>query len=244
VPLQERLRCLLAGAGRWNSLLLLAASAPNNPLRGGDPVAGVFGVDRMDTWVLKVSIAIPVVAIAGLLLWHMVSSLAGKLVKKRRKFRPALEPRPQLFPAKHLAREPAMAISAPGEAGAPDSERERIQRARELLALAQEDFRNQRFPDCLERCKSLTEAFSDLSEAAEAKQLTAQIKNDPERLQRACASLEDSLAEMYLELADSWSRRGEPRQAAISLRKLVQSCPGTRQAQLARDRLRELGEEA
>jgi hypothetical protein len=188
VLLPVRLRSLLAGTGRR---FLPAGFSPKDPLWDGYIVAGIFGADRMDTWVLKVSIAIPVVAIGGLVLWHLLSSLAGTLSKKRRKFRPALEPRPPLFSPKHPTRpaiDPAPAVSAPS-------------------------------------------------------QLAAQIKNDPERLEQACATLVDTLAEMYLELADSWLRQGEPRRAAASLQKLLQSCPGTRHAQLAEDRLRKLDEE-
>jgi hypothetical protein len=135
----------------------------------------VFAADRIDTWVLRVSIAIPVACLAGLVLWHLVTYLAGKLAKKRKASRQAPEPR------------------------------------------------------------------SDLSEGAVGKQLSGQIKNDPERLERACAALVESLAEMYLELAESWLRKGQPQQAAAALQKIVQSCPETRQAQAARDRLRQLG---
>ena len=42
-------------------------------------LAWLFAADRMDTWVLKVSIAIPLVCIAGLGLWHLMVFLAGKL---------------------------------------------------------------------------------------------------------------------------------------------------------------------
>jgi hypothetical protein len=134
----------------------------------------VFAADRIDTWVLKVSIAIPVVCLAGLVLWHLVAYLARKLLKRRKTVRHAAEPRP------------------------------------------------------------------DLSEGG-GKQLAAPIKSDPERLERACAALVESLAEMYLELAESWLRKGQTQQAVAALQKIVQICPETRQAQVARDRLRQLG---
>jgi hypothetical protein len=151
----------------------------------------VFAADRIDTWVLNISIAIPLVCVAGLVLWHLVASLAGKLVKKRRTGRQAPEPLPALHTAKH----------SPSDRG----------------------------------------TIAGVPEGAEAKQLAAQSKNDPERLERACAALVESLAEMYLELAESWLRKGQPRHAAAALQKIIQSCPDTRQAQVAWDRLRGLG---
>jgi hypothetical protein len=243
VLLPVSMRGLLAGGERRSCLFLLTGSAPKVSLWAGSGVAGLFSVDRMDTWVLKVSIAIPVVALAGLVLWNLVSWLAGKLVKKRRKFRPALEPRPPLFSPKHPATDFAPAASTPGQAGTLDAHGERIRRARDLLALVEEHFRNQHFRDCLERCKELAGSFSDLPEAAQAEQVAAHIKNDPERLQQACSMLVDSLAEMYLELAESWQRQGQPEQAATALQNLVRTCPGTRRARLAEDRLRKLDEE-
>jgi hypothetical protein len=68
------------------------------------------------------------------------------------------------------------------------------------------------------------------------------IGDDPERLQQACTALEDSLAEMYKELAESWLRMGQPQKAADALKKILQLCPGRHQAQSAQDRLLKIGE--
>jgi len=204
----------------------------------------VFAVDRIDTWVFRVSIAIPLVCLAALVLWHLVAYLGGKLVKKRKPLRHALEPaRPGEPDPRRLPGEQTRAGVPPivPPAGPKEAQEDRTRRARELLALTREDFSKQRFPSCLERCKALAGNFPDLPEGAEAKQLATQIKNDPERLQQVCAAHVDSLAETYLELAESWLRKGEPEQAAAALQKLVQSCPETRQAQVARERLRQLG---
>ena len=65
--------------------------------------------------------------------------------------------------------------------------------------------------------------------------------DDPERLQQTCTALEDSLAEIYLELAESWLRRGQNQQAAAVLKKIVQLCPDRHKAQLAQDRLLQIG---
>ena len=116
-----------------------------------------FAEDRMDTWVLKVSIAIPLVCIAGLGLWHLAAYLAGKLPKKPRTVRQSPEPPSSSQSPKFL----------PGDA--------------------------------------------------------------PERLQRTCSTLEDSLAEKYLELAESWLRGGQPQKAAAAWQKVLQICPERRQ---------------
>ncbi len=70
------------------------------------------------------------------------------------------------------------------------------------------------------------------------------MKGDPERLERACVALEDLLAEIHLELAESWLRAGRPQQATAALQRIAQSFPQTRHAQIARDRLRQLADSA
>jgi hypothetical protein len=135
----------------------------------------MFGTERIDTWVFKVGIAVPVVCIAGLGLWHLVAYLVGKLPKKPRIARQSPEP----------AESPK--LRAP--AGADPTE------------------------------------------------------DDAERLQQACSALEDSLAEKYMELAESWRRSGQFHKAAVTWKKVIQACPETRQAQLARDRLQQMGSE-
>ena len=146
-------------------------------------LAWLFAADRMDTWVLKVSIAIPLVCIAGLGLWHLMVFLAGKLPKKPRTVRYSPEP-----PSSIQSRE---------------------------------------FPP---RGRALPKV--------------APTRDSPEQLQQACTDLEDSLAEIYLKLAESWLRRGQTQKAATALKKILQICPDSRQAQLAQERLRQIGNKA
>ena len=141
-----------------------------------------FAADRMDTWVLKVSIVILLVGIAGLVLWHLGAYLAGKLPKKPRTVRHSPEP-PSSIPS----------------------------------------------PNLLPRGRTLADV--------------APIRDDPERLQQTCTALEDSLAQIYMELAESWLRKGQPQNAAAALKKILQICPDRHPAQLARDRLRQIGRE-
>jgi hypothetical protein len=145
-------------------------------------LAWLFAADRMDTWVLKVSIAIVLVCIAGLGLWHLVAYLVGKLPKKPRTVRQSPEP-----------------PSAIQSATVPP------------------------------RVRAVTDV--------------APTSDEPERLQHACTVLEDSLVETYTQLAESWLRRGQPRKAVAALKKILQICPERQQAQLAQDRLRQIGDE-
>jgi thioredoxin-related protein len=113
----------------------------------------------------------------------------------------------------------------------------RTTRARELLTQARTDYRNQQFICCLDRCEVLAASYPDLPEGAEAIQLAAQIKNNPEWLQQTCDILGDRLVALYMTLADTWMKKGQPQQAAIYLEKVVQSFPGTRHAEEAQVRL-------
>jgi hypothetical protein len=127
----------------------------------------VFAVDRIDTWVLKVSIGIPVVCIVALALWHVIAYLSDKLTKKPKALRQSPEP-----------------LSA--------------------------------FP---------------------------YPPDDPERQEQACAALEHSLVQRYVELGESWLRKGQSQKAATVFNKVLQICPEGRQAALAQERLRQIGEE-
>jgi thioredoxin-related protein len=113
----------------------------------------------------------------------------------------------------------------------------RLQRARELLAQAREDYRTQQYLCCLDRCEVLAGSYADLPEGAEAAQLAGEIKNNPEWLQQACETLTERLGGLYLSLADTWIKKGQPQQAILCLERLVQTFPGTRQAESARVRL-------
>jgi hypothetical protein len=141
-----------------------------------------FADDRMDAWVFKVGIAIPLVFIAALGLWHLIVYLAGRLPKKPR-------------PVKHSP-EPPSAMQV---------------------------------PKLLPRVQSLAEI--------------GPAGDDPERLQQACSALEDSLAGVYMKLAESWLRRGQPQKAAAAMKKVLLICPEGQHAQLAQDRLHHMSHE-
>lgn len=117
---------------------------------------------------------------------------------------------------------------------------QRAHRAAEILAQAREDYRGQQFLCCLDRCELLIAGYGDLSEGAEAMQLMAEIKNNPDWMRQACDSLTDRLGYMYLSLAETWVKKGQPQQAVVLLERVGRMFPGTRQAEAAQTRLAQL----
>ncbi len=142
----------------------------------------------------------------------------------------------RVYPGSQAAQDASQLVSA--LASKPEFKKDqRTRRARELLAQAKEDYRTQQFLCCLDRCEILAASYADLSEGAEAVQLAAEIKNNPEWMQGACDSLTDRLGLLYLSMAETWLKKGQPQQAAQCLERVMQACPGTRQAEAAQVRL-------
>jgi thioredoxin-related protein len=123
--------------------------------------------------------------------------------------------------------------------GASDAEQRR-DRARDLLARAREDYRAQQFLCCLDRCETLAAEYGDLSEGDEAGRLALEIKTNPEWAKAAADQVADRLCVLYLALADSWLKKGQPQQAVFYLERVVQAFPNSRQAEAAQARLSQL----
>jgi hypothetical protein len=117
---------------------------------------------------------------------------------------------------------------------------QRTRRARELLAEAREDYRTQQYLLCLHRCEVLARTFGDLPEGVEAAQLSAEIKNNPDRLRQAADMAGEQLGSLYLSLAETCLKKGQPQQAALWLERVVQTLPNTRQADAAQMRLAQI----
>ncbi len=117
---------------------------------------------------------------------------------------------------------------------------QRTRRARELLAQARQDYRTQQYLCCMDRCEVLASSYADLPEGAEATQLAAEIKSNPDWMRQACENLSERLGVMYLSLADTWVRKGRPQEATACLEKVVQAFPASPQAEIARSRLAQL----
>src|SRR5262249_24522134 len=101
-------------------------------------------------------------------------------------------------------------------AGGPEIKNQQpAKRARELLAQARERYRTKRSLACLDRCDDLMTSYAHLPEGVDAMQLAAQIKNNPDWMKQVCESLSDRLGGLYLSLAETLLKKGQPQQAAI-----------------------------
>jgi thioredoxin-like negative regulator of GroEL len=124
--------------------------------------------------------------------------------------------------------------------GADSRTQQRSRRARELLAQAKEFYKAREYLLCLDRADLIITGFGDLPEGQEAQQLMTQLKGDPEWMQGAIDSLSERLSSMYLLMAESMARKGNPQQAAQYLERVIRTFPGTRQAESAQLRLQQL----
>ena len=175
---------------------------------------------------------------------------AGKVISRQAGFvgpaefaRTAQHVLASLPPSGDAAVRQAARLTAPPSED-PSTNGERAKHAGRLLALAEADYRDQHFLSCLERCQALRTEYAELAEAAEARRMEDKIRTDPEVLRQACDNLTDRLGEMYLELADDFLRKEQPRKAALCLEWVVQACPGTPQAETAKGRLAQIHERA
>ncbi len=142
----------------------------------------------------------------------------------------------RLFPGTRAAVEGSR-LSASLEAQAEVKAQLRSQRAAALLAQARADYRSQQYLCCLERCEQLAAAYADLPEGAEGIQLATEIKSNPEWMQQTCENLAERLGSLYLALAETWLKKGQPQQAVPYLERVVQTFPGSRHAETAQLRL-------
>jgi len=112
--------------------------------------------------------------------------------------------------------------------------------ADDLLEQAQKDYKDGRYLICLDRCELLADGFADTTQAREAAKLVEQIKENPEWTRRASDQLSERLGVLYLSLAESWLRKGQPQQAVYYLERVVIQSPGSRLAEQAQSKLSRL----
>ena len=112
--------------------------------------------------------------------------------------------------------------------------------AKEVLALIRQDYKSSNFLSCLDRYEYMTATFAEAMETQEAGIIIAEIKSNPEWMKTACEQMGDKLANLYLSLADSWTKKGQPQQAIYYLEKTLQTFPGTKYAEAAQVRLAQL----
>lgn len=142
----------------------------------------------------------------------------------------------RLFPGLDATRIAASTLA--GMVKSPEIQNEhRSKRARELLAQARDFYQSKDYIPCLDRCELLAAGYGDLAESQDANKLATEIKNNPEWLQAACDLMGERLGGLYLALADSLLKRGDPQRAEYYLQRVIRAFPGSRQAESAQIRL-------
>jgi uncharacterized protein YyaL (SSP411 family) len=119
-------------------------------------------------------------------------------------------------------------------------EDDRPPQARALLRQAQQDYKDGQYLCCLDRCELVASKYPDLPEGAEAAELVREIKENPEWTRKACEQMSERLCLLYLSLAETWLRKGQPQQAVFYLERVIQAFPGSKQAESARVQLARL----
>lgn len=145
----------------------------------------------------------------------------------------------RVYPGTKAAREGGQLLVTLASRVVPH-ENSRINVARELLDQAREDYQRRQYLSCLDCCENLIANYTDLNEATEASKLAAEIKANPEFSKQACEQMGERLSTMYLTLAETWLKRGQPQQAIFYLERIVQSFPHTRNADIAQVRLAQI----
>ncbi|MFO0865309.1 MAG: DUF255 domain-containing protein [Gemmataceae bacterium] len=116
----------------------------------------------------------------------------------------------------------------------------RLKRAGELMTQARDFYKGKEYLLCLDRCEILVAGYSDMTEGQDAFVLISEIRANPEWMQAAADTLSDRLGGVYLALADTLLKKGQPQRAEFYLQRVVHSFPGTRQAESAQIRLAQL----
>jgi hypothetical protein len=117
---------------------------------------------------------------------------------------------------------------------------ERPKKARRLLALARQDYKDRQYLLCLDRCEAVSTDYPDLPEAAEASRLADEIKGNTEWAKQAVDQLGERLCVLYLSLAESWVKKGHPQQAVFYLERVVKLFGSSKHAAAAKARLAQL----
>ncbi len=116
----------------------------------------------------------------------------------------------------------------------------RHKRLRQLTAQAEDFYKSKAYVPCLYCCGVINREFGDLPEARRAYALAAEIKNNPQWMRGAADVMADQLGDMWLNLAESCVKGGQPKEAEFYLRRVVAVFPGSHLAESAQIRLNQL----
>ena len=241
-PLQERLKALFAPAPD--------AASPNRDLQEAVRAVAVADYPRTIALlkiVVENSKEQPVRDQGKQLLQDLEQQAAGRCAEARQlvqngKVTQAVETVTELvrvYPGTKAAREGGQLLVTLASRVVPH-EGSRGRLARDMLDQAREDYRKQQFLSCLDHCDTLTSHYADLPEGGEASKLIAEIKANPEWTKQVCDQMGERLSTLYLSLAETWLKKGQPQQAVFYLERIVQTFPNTRNADLAQVRLAQI----
>jgi thioredoxin-related protein len=109
--------------------------------------------------------------------------------------------------------------------------------ARNLLAQAREHAERKEWHDSLQICEKIRTEFGQTAEAKLASQLAEELTADPNKIITEIEKQNEKTASMYLALAESWTKKGNLREANICYEQVLKIMPGTKYATLAQGRL-------
>lgn len=116
--------------------------------------------------------------------------------------------------------------------------------ATELLSEAQDDYRQQRFLSCLDRCQQIVTSHPQSNEANQARGLMAQIRGDNAVSEQISARLANHLGEIYLTQAETAMKANKPTEASSLLERVLVLAPTSVMAQIARGHLERMRQPA
>jgi thioredoxin-like negative regulator of GroEL len=131
----------------------------------------------------------------------------------------------------------ALVVKAATTGNAIVGDKTNLVRAREVLSLAKDEYRGERYANCLDHCEYLAAVYSELPEGREAATLIARIKTDPDRLAVATAQVNEKAANLQLVLGDAYLKRGNPKDALTCFEHAMRLAPGGKSAEYAQAQL-------
>lgn len=184
---------------------------------------------------------------AGQLLQELEQQAAGRCAEARQlaengKVPQAVETVTDLvrtYPGTKAAREGGQLLVTLASRAVP-RESSRSRAAQEQLDQARADYQRRHYLSCLDRCENLIANYGDLNEGEQAGKLAGEIKSNPEYVKQACEQMGERLTTLYLSLAETCLKKGQPQQAIFYLERIVQTFPHTRNAEIAQVRLAQI----
>lgn len=112
--------------------------------------------------------------------------------------------------------------------------------ARELVTQARRDYQTKNYFGCMYNCELVTSRYPGTPEADEAMKIVREVQNNIQWLEGACKDQSERLAGLLMALANAYLTNKQPTLAVITLERVIQAFPGTREAEKAQNRLSQI----